>query len=58
MRNESAKASTRNEHPTLMEALDHLRSALELLDRGGPPGEVGAYVDLAICRLEEALVDD
>jgi hypothetical protein len=36
-------------------ALDHLEKALRLLDKFGAPGEIGAYVDLAIHRLRAAM---
>jgi hypothetical protein len=32
-------------------ALEHLRSALELLDRASAPGQIGARVDQAISEL-------
>ena len=37
------------------EAMRHMRSALNMLDEIGAPGDIGSYIDLAICRLEEAL---
>jgi hypothetical protein len=37
------------------EALGCLKLGLEQLDQAGAPGDIGAHVDLAICRLEEAL---
>jgi hypothetical protein len=39
----------------LREALEHLVSALELLDRGAAPGDIGAHVDHARERLEGLL---
>lgn len=38
-----------------MLALNHLRSALELLDSQNAPAHIGAHVDLAIHQLEVAL---
>jgi hypothetical protein len=38
------------------QALSNLKLGLELLDQAGAPGDIGAHVDLAICRLEESLV--
>jgi hypothetical protein len=37
------------------EALQLLRRSLELLDQIEAPAEIGAHVDLAICRLEAQL---
>lgn len=39
----------------LASALFHLRSAIELLDLAGAPGQIGAHVDLAANQLEELL---
>jgi hypothetical protein len=39
----------------LRDALHHLQAGLELLDRAGAPGQIGAHVDLAINQLEQAL---
>jgi hypothetical protein len=36
-------------------ALDHMEKALELLDRCDGADEVGAHLDLAICRLRKAV---
>lgn len=36
-------------------ALDHLRAGLAMLDAAGAPSDVAAHVDLAICKLEEAI---
>ena len=36
-------------------ALEMMRSALTLLDQGKAPEEIGAQLDLAICRLEATL---
>ena len=41
---------------TWQSALEHLRLALEKLDHGHAPPEIGAHVDIAICRLQDALV--
>jgi len=39
----------------LVDALAHLQSALELLDRANAPGQIGAHVDLAICQLQDEI---
>lgn len=39
----------------MTEALDLLVRALHLLDEGDAPGEIGAYVDLALQRLSRTL---
>jgi hypothetical protein len=36
-------------------ALKHMQSALDMLDDSGAPGDIGSHLDLAICRLEDAL---
>lgn len=36
-------------------ALVHMEQALDLLDQCDAPGEIGANLDLAICRLKDAL---
>lgn len=36
----------------LVQALGSVRSALQLLDEADAPPEIGAHLDLAICRLE------
>lgn len=41
-----------------VEALQHMLSALDMLDETGAPGDVGSHLDLAICRLEKALGHD
>ena len=38
----------------LQDALDHLRSAIALLDRAGAPGHIAAHADLAASELERA----
>lgn len=38
----------------LIEALDHLHAALDLLDRAAAPAHIGAHVDLAIHQLGAA----
>lgn len=35
------------------EALTQMKSALDLLDSSSAPADVGAHLDLAICRLED-----
>jgi hypothetical protein len=37
------------------DALARMKAVLEELDRANAPGDVGAHLDLAICRLEEFL---
>jgi hypothetical protein len=37
------------------DALASMRSALEILDITGAPMDIGAHMDLAIVRLEEAI---
>jgi hypothetical protein len=39
----------------MTEALDLLVRVLHLLDEGDAPGEIGAYVDLALQRLSRTL---
>ena len=39
----------------LGQALDQLRSALQLLDDAHAPGDIGAHIDLAVSRLEDLL---
>lgn len=41
----------------LRDALDHLRAALELLDRAGAPPQIGAHVDLGAHHIQSALGD-
>jgi len=41
--------------PSLIDALDLMRSALAILDETESPADVGAHLDLAICRLLAAL---
>jgi hypothetical protein len=36
----------------LQSALTHMKAALDLLDQADASGNVGAHLDLAICRLE------
>ena len=38
--------------PALEVAMQHMKAALELLDRTGAPADIGAHLDLAINRLE------
>lgn len=39
----------------LVEAAEHLRSAIELLDRASAPGHIAANVDLARNQLEDLI---
>lgn len=36
-------------------ALQRMQSALDTLDESAAPAEIGSHLDLAICRLEDAL---
>jgi hypothetical protein len=36
-------------------ALSYMEVALELLDGAGAPADIGAHLDLALCRLREVL---
>ena len=38
------------------EALQLMKRALELLDTTSAPAEIGAYLDMALTRLQEAVV--
>ena len=42
----------------MAEAMVQLQKALQLLDESDAPADIGAHVDLAICRLGERLKDD
>ena len=42
----------------LLLALEHLNTALQLLDQIGAPPHIGAHVDLAIHQLEGAFQSD
>lgn len=45
-------------HPRkLAQALDLMMEAQDYLDEFPAPGEIGAHLDLAICRLREHLCD-
>lgn len=39
----------------LSRALQQMQAALEILDELGAPGHIASHLDLAICRLEQAL---
>lgn len=39
----------------LWDALEHLRSAIEILDSAGAPAHIAAHVDLAMNQLQEAI---
>lgn len=43
--------------PNADEALAHLEAALAILDDLDISADVGAYIDLAICRLRDRLQD-
>lgn len=42
----------------LSQALQHLRSALQLLDEAAAPAEIGAHIDLAANQLELTIGED
>ena len=42
----------------LAEALAHMESALQLLDDADASADIGAHLDLAICRLRESMTTD
>jgi hypothetical protein len=44
-----------DEDEKLWRAKMHLEAALHLLDETNVPAAVGAYVDLALCRLKDIL---
>jgi hypothetical protein len=46
------------EQQLLGEALQHLQSALNLLDRSNAAAHIGAHVDLAVHQLQEAIYSD
>lgn len=39
-------------------ALGHLQAALDLLDAAEASPQIGAYVDMAICQLEEVIASE
>ena len=42
-------------HKELLKALALLSEALEILDAADAPADIGAHVDLALCRVRETL---
>ena len=42
----------------LRHALSLMQTALDVLDRTGAAHEVGAHLDLAICRLSDLIADN
>ena len=50
-----SKTSSEQQKNDGLQALTFLEEALHLLDRCGVPEEIGAWVDLAINRLRDAL---
>ena len=40
---------------TLACALDHLRSAIQMLDLAGAPSQIAAHVDLSACQLADLI---
>ena len=55
MQSEQQSTSTAIGEPLLDEAAAHLKTALGMLDKADAPSHIGAYVDLAICELEDVL---
>jgi len=49
--------SNSNREEILASAVEHLRSALQLLDSVEAPANIGAHVDLALHQLHAELVD-
>lgn len=45
-----------NRFDILSQAIEHLQAALSKLDEAQAPAQIGAYVDLALCQLNEAVV--
>lgn len=39
----------------LDKALTHMTSALQLLDDAGAPANIGAHLDMAVCRLKDVM---
>lgn len=52
-----AKAPRNSREEMMSDALEHLRSALHLLDAASAPSEIGAKIDLAIHELFLALAN-
>ena len=44
-----------DEQQQLLSALGHMETALKLLDEVDAPADIGAHLDLALCRLRERL---
>ena len=42
----------------LLKAWLHMQAALKLLDQVDAPADIGAHLDLAICRVEAAISPD
>lgn len=45
-----------NHFDILSNAIEHLKAALSNLDKAEAPAQIGAYVDLALCQLQETVV--
>jgi hypothetical protein len=45
----------KNTENMLIEAMNHLRAAIDLLDRAGAPGHIAAHADLAFNQLEQGV---
>lgn len=51
------QATHRTDDERLLEALSRMASALESLDEADAPADIGAHLDLAICRLKDILAE-
>jgi hypothetical protein len=47
--------ATSSAEGNLEQALSYVQSALEILDSSQAPADIGAHLDLAMCRLQEFL---
>lgn len=50
---EQGKSRTRD--AMVARALQQMESALQLIDEAAVPGDIGAHLDLAVCRLKEVM---
>lgn len=50
-------SSFQAEKAGLQTALADMETALSILDDAGAPHEIGAYLDLAICRLRDEIAE-
>jgi hypothetical protein len=49
------ESATSSNEESLEQALSHVQSALHILDSLGAPADIGAHLDLAMCRLHDFL---